>query len=78
MSADPASSDVPGLKNSLVRPKPKPAGRRSPEKSAGLEHRYRPASQPKYGADYLRNLLRPGLINNPKKLHILYSEYSCQ
>ena len=49
MSADPTSSDVLGLKNSLARPKPKPAantGRSSLENAASLDNTSLPANQP--------------------------------
>ena len=80
MSADPASSDVPGLKNNPVRPKPKPtaaAGRRSPENAASLDNTSLPANQPYYGAEYGIGL-RPDVLKQSQKIHILYSEYSCQ
>ena len=80
MSADPTSSDVLGLKNSLARPKPEPAaaaGRRSPENAASLDNTSLPANQPYYGAEYGIGL-RPDVLKQSQKIHILYSEYSCQ
>ena len=69
MSADPTSSDVLGLKNSLARPKPEPAaaaGRRSPENAASLDNTSLPANQPYYGAEYGIGL-RPDVLKQSQK-----------